>query len=56
VELTAAGRRELDVTRSRKTEWLAARLRALPPEELAKLTDALDVLDHLTEAPAGAAP
>jgi DNA-binding MarR family transcriptional regulator len=52
VELTTDGDRELETSRSRKTEWLAARLGDLPPEDLAKLTAALDVLDHLTDAPA----
>ena len=33
-----------------------ARLRDLPAEDLAKLTAALDVLDHLTEVPAGTRP
>jgi DNA-binding MarR family transcriptional regulator len=51
VELTAAGRRELEASRNRKTSWLAARLRELPAEDLEKLTAALDVLDHLTAAP-----
>ncbi len=52
VELTPRGHRELQEVRSRKTEWLAARLRDLPPEDLAKLTAALDVLEHLTDATA----
>ena len=52
VELTPEGHRELREARNRKTEWLAARLRDLPPEDLAKLTAALDVLEHLTDATA----
>jgi DNA-binding MarR family transcriptional regulator len=52
VELTTDGDRELETSRGRKTEWLAARLRDLPPEDLAKLTAALGVLDHLTDVPA----
>jgi DNA-binding MarR family transcriptional regulator len=56
VELTACGERALETSRNRKTEWLAARLRDLPADDLAKLTAALDVLEHLTEAPAGTRP
>ncbi|MGZ8766332.1 MAG: MarR family winged helix-turn-helix transcriptional regulator [Acidimicrobiia bacterium] len=51
VELTARGTKQLEASRNRKTSWLAARLRELPTDDLAKLTAALDVLDHLTEAP-----
>ncbi len=51
VELTAAGTEELVASRNRKTSWLAARLRALPADDLAKLTAALDVLDALATAP-----
>lgn len=50
VELTAPGRRQLEASRTRKTAWLADRLRELPPEDLARLADALDVLDELTSA------
>ena len=52
VELTPEGDHELQSARNRKTEWLAARLRDLPPEDLATLTAALDVLEHLTDVPA----
>jgi len=52
VELTPAGDRELESARNRKAEWLAARLGDLLPEDLAKLTAALDVLEHLTDVPA----
>ena len=31
--------------RERRTEWLASRLRGLPPEDLARLAAALDALD-----------
>jgi DNA-binding MarR family transcriptional regulator len=51
VELTAEGTEELEASRNRKTSWLAARLHELAPEDLAKLTAALDVLDALTTAP-----
>jgi DNA-binding MarR family transcriptional regulator len=56
VELTTAGTKELEASRNRKTSWLAARLRELPDEELAKLTAALDVLDHLSEVPVETSP
>jgi len=56
VELTPAGRAELETSRNRKTSWLAARLNGLSDADLAKLTAALDVLEQLTEAPAGAQP
>jgi DNA-binding MarR family transcriptional regulator len=56
VELTPGGTKELETSRNRKTEWLAARLRELAPEQLAELTAALDVLEHLTEAPVGTGP
>jgi len=56
VELTAGGHDALEASRSRKTEWLAARLHDLAPEDLAKLTAALDVLEHLTDVPTGTRP
>ena len=56
VELTAEGGRQLETSRSRKTEWLADRLRDLPPDDLAKLTAALDVLDRLTDVSTDARP
>jgi DNA-binding MarR family transcriptional regulator len=51
VEVSAQGRRQLEASRSRKTAWLASRLRELPPDDLDRLADALDVLDTLTGAP-----
>jgi DNA-binding MarR family transcriptional regulator len=52
VELSPAGRRQLDTGRTRRTAWLATRLRELPPEDLARLHEAAGVLERLTSAPA----
>lgn len=49
VSATTAGRALIEETRRRKTSWLAARIRELPPEEQACLAEVLDVLDHLTQ-------
>jgi DNA-binding MarR family transcriptional regulator len=51
VEVTPLGKRRLEQHRERRTEWLASRLRALPPEELAHLAGALDALDTISERP-----
>jgi DNA-binding MarR family transcriptional regulator len=58
VQITAEGRRQLEASRSRKTAWLATRLRQLDPEDLARLTDVLDLFEQLTLAgpPAAARP
>jgi DNA-binding MarR family transcriptional regulator len=47
VSTTKAGRNLIAETRRRKTTWLTARIRELPPDEQARLAAALDVLDHL---------
>jgi DNA-binding MarR family transcriptional regulator len=47
VSTTRAGRNLIAETRRRKTTWLTARIRELPPDEQARLVAALDVLDHL---------
>ena len=52
VEVTRLGSRQLQMHRERRTEWLASRLRALPPEELERLAAALDALDTVSERPA----
>jgi DNA-binding MarR family transcriptional regulator len=48
VSLTTAGGVLLADIRARKTAWLSTRLAELPATELALLTDALEVLEHLT--------
>jgi DNA-binding MarR family transcriptional regulator len=50
VELSTAGRRVLETGRSRRTAWLATRLRELPPEDLARLEAAAAVFERLTSA------
>lgn len=47
--LTAEGDRVLRLVRSRRTAWLAARLRQLPPEELEVLERAIEPLAALLE-------
>jgi DNA-binding MarR family transcriptional regulator len=49
VEVTSAGRKLLARNRSRKTAYLAKRLRALSPRERATLTEATEILDRLLE-------
>ena len=51
VELSPAGRRQLETGRTRRTAWLATRLRDLPPEDLVRLEEAAGVLERLTSAP-----
>ncbi len=48
VELTADGRALVERSRARKTAWLARQLHDLPPDDLARLAAAADVLEHLT--------
>ena len=48
VSLTAAGEALLADVRAQRTAWLSTRLAELPATELARLTDALEVLEHLT--------
>jgi DNA-binding MarR family transcriptional regulator len=52
VELSAAGRRQLEAGRIRRTAWLSTRLRDLPTEDLVRLEQAAAVLERLTSAPA----
>ena len=51
VVATAKGRRQLETSRVKRTAWLAKQLQALPADELARLTDALDVIERLTVRP-----
>ncbi|MBB4661552.1 MarR family transcriptional regulator [Conexibacter arvalis] len=52
VEITRAGRVLLKRIRSRKSEYLAKRLRRLTPEEQATLAEAAELLERLLEEPA----
>jgi DNA-binding MarR family transcriptional regulator len=51
VALSADGRRQLEINRSRRTAWLADRLAALEPEEQDRLAAAIDAIEQLTAAP-----
>jgi DNA-binding MarR family transcriptional regulator len=52
LELTEEGLRILRSARSRRTAWLAARLRRLEPEELERVEAALPALEKLLEGTA----
>jgi len=52
VATTRKGVRQLDVYRTRRTEWLADRLRSLNDDERTRLEAALDVLEKIIEVPA----
>jgi len=47
VQVTPAGRAELDAIRAQRNAWLAQCLARLDEHELDQLRDALDVLEHL---------
>jgi DNA-binding MarR family transcriptional regulator len=49
VVVTTKGRNLLTASRRRKTNWLTTRLGELDANDRARLADALDVLDELTE-------
>jgi DNA-binding MarR family transcriptional regulator len=49
VVITTEGRTLLNASRRRKTTWLTTRLGELDAPDRARLADALDVLDELTE-------
>lgn len=51
VAITRAGQRRLEANRSRRTAWLESRLRELPPDDLARLEAAVEVLERLVAAP-----
>ena len=52
VAITAAGRRQLEQNRRRRTAWLATRLGELDLDDIARLAAAVDVLEGLTNAEA----
>lgn len=56
VEITREGRALLRKIRSRKSEYLAKRLRALTPAEQATLAEAAELLERLLEEPGKPAP
>lgn len=47
LRVTTEGQRALQTLRERRTAWLAARLAALAPEQLAIVEAAIEPLDHL---------
>jgi len=47
VQVTKAGAQLHDESKRRRTTWLTARIRELPPQDQTRLADALDVLDRL---------
>lgn len=51
VAITPKGTRHLQTYRTRRTEWLADRLRDLEPAELARLAAAVDVLERIIAVP-----
>lgn len=51
VAVTVKGRRLLQASRTRRTEWLATQLRELPAADIARLAGALEVLERLVTAP-----
>jgi DNA-binding MarR family transcriptional regulator len=56
VRITAAGRRQLDENRSRRTSWLKAQLADLTDDERARLDAAVDVITKLTTVATEGAP
>ena len=47
LEITDAGRKQLDANRKRRTTWLATRLRSCSERELAVLDEAAEIIDRL---------
>ena len=56
VRLTEAGQRHLDDNRQRRTTWLVEQLASLPPDDLAQVLGAIDVLERLAHAGRVGAP
>jgi len=56
VQVTQRGRDELQAIRSQRDAWLAQQLATLEPDELARVQDALPVLDKILGLEAGGAP
>jgi DNA-binding MarR family transcriptional regulator len=51
VRVTKQGRRHLDTSRTKRTEWLAGRLASLDADERARLDAAMDVLEKIIAVP-----
>lgn len=51
VSISQVGRARLDQSRNRRNAWLTRRLEQADPADIARLADALDVLESLAEAP-----
>ena len=49
LEVTAAGRRQLERSRTRKNAWLAKQLRRLDPDEIEALRAVIPVIERLTQ-------
>jgi DNA-binding MarR family transcriptional regulator len=56
VAATAAGRRQIDAVRVRRTAWLSEQLASLDPDDLARVEGAIPVLEKLTGVTAPAGP
>jgi len=54
VQITKVGKRHLDTSRSKRTEWLAGRLASLEPHERDRLEAAMDVLEKIIAVPEAA--
>jgi DNA-binding MarR family transcriptional regulator len=55
LSLTPAGQKVLRSVKSKRTAWLAARLRRLEPEQLEALDAAIEPLAHLLDLDGGSA-
>jgi DNA-binding MarR family transcriptional regulator len=50
VEISSAGRKQLEASRTRRTAWLATRLLDLSDDDVGRLVEVLPVLDALADA------
>lgn len=51
VKLSPVGRKRFDLMRGRRTAWLVARIAEIPGEDLSRLRDTVELLEHLAAAP-----
>ena len=56
VKATTRGKRQLERSRTRRTEWLANQLRGVTDDDLERIVAALDVLEQFTAVPLREAP